>query len=57
MHLFSDAFLARQLREAQNDVTLSEADKAAAAAEAAALGVKRKKANATNHKWDENVIH
>lgn len=45
-HLFSDAFLARQLKEAQNDVTLSEADKAKATAEAAALAAKRKKQSA-----------
>ena len=45
-HLFSDAFLARQLKEAQNEVTLSEADKATALAEASALAAKRKKQNA-----------
>jgi len=48
-NLFSDAFLARQLKKAQNYVTLSKADKAIAAAEAAGLAAKRKKQNTNIH--------
>ena len=48
-HLFSDAFVNRRLKEAQNDVTQSEADKATAAAEAAGLVAKRKKQNSNIH--------
>lgn len=44
-HLFSERFLARQLKKAQKDITLSRVDKAAAEAESAALAAKCKKQN------------
>jgi hypothetical protein len=43
--LFTDVFLSRKLKEAQNDVTLNAADKAIAASDPASLGRGRRKPN------------
>jgi hypothetical protein len=41
--LFTDVFLSRKLKEAQNDVTLVEADRAIAASDPTSLTINRRK--------------